>query len=269
MSGLASANLSDARIIPSVLIPYLGASISSPSPYRTAEEVAQDHLGTLGPQLGPVYNALSNEVISLHGKWNQYRQLYATSEERIELLNRSAGYFFWLLQETLIEDVLLHLARLTDLADHGRGRTNLTLRQLPDLISDLVLKKDVTELVERAVGSTAAACDWRNRRLAHRDLALALGPAGAHLATSRGPLQGVSRVDIGAALAAFRTILNRIEGHFWIGSQVGYEFFEGGRGDADSLVRCLQRGQKSYESRERRFEQGNPLPEDLQPEPEI
>ena len=239
------------------------------SPYRTADEVRHDHVNTLGPQLGPIYNALTNEITSLHGKWNQYRKLFATSEERIDLLNRSASYFFWLIQETLLEDVLLHLARLTDLADHGRGRTNLTLRQLPDLISDSALKRDVTDLVGRAVAATSAAVDWRHRRLAHRDLALALAPVGAQLATSRGPLAGVSRADIEAALAAFRNVLNRIEAYFWNGREVGYQYFEGGLGNADVLLQCLHRDRLACEARDRRFENRNLLPEDLQAEPEI
>src|SRR5262245_11757372 len=109
-----------------------GVAMSSPSPYRTAAEVYQDHIQTLGPQLGPVYNALTNEVTSLHGKWNQYRKLFMGSPKRIDLLNATAGYFFGVLQETLIEDILLHLAILTD-PPMSVGRPNLTLRQLPNL----------------------------------------------------------------------------------------------------------------------------------------
>lgn len=229
-----------------------------PSPHRTAAEVYQDHVQTLGPQLGPVYNALTNEVTSLHGKWNQYRKLFMGSPKRVDLLNEAAPYFFGVLQETLIENILLHLARLTD-PPMSVGRSNLSLRQLPDLISDPGLKSNLVNLVDKAVASCAAPRDWRNRHLAHRDLSLAIATSGV-------PLAGISPGDISAALTTFREVLNRIEGHFWKGSHVGYEYFEGGLGDADTLVRVLQRGKSAYRAQDRRFQEGKPLPEDLEVE---
>lgn len=60
---------------------------------KTADQVRDEHLRTLGPPLGPLYDALYNEVVWLHAKWNQYRILYAESPKRLELLNRTAGFF--------------------------------------------------------------------------------------------------------------------------------------------------------------------------------
>ena len=76
---------------------------------KTADEVRDEHLRTLGPELGPLYSALYDEVSWLHAKWKQYRILFAGSPERIELLNRVAGFFFYMIQNVLWEDVVLHL----------------------------------------------------------------------------------------------------------------------------------------------------------------
>ena len=95
----------------------------------SAEQVREKHLRDMGPELGAVYNALDRDVAWLHAKWNQYRQLYARSPERIALLNQVAGHFFGVVQDTLFEDVLLHLARLTDPAK-SVGNENLTLKRL-------------------------------------------------------------------------------------------------------------------------------------------
>ena len=54
-------------------------------------------------------------------KWAEYKELFGTSPRRIELLNSAAGLFFRILQDTLWEDALLHLCRLTDPAKmHGK-----------------------------------------------------------------------------------------------------------------------------------------------------
>jgi hypothetical protein len=164
----------------------------------------------MGPQLGPIYNALTNELVWLHGKWSQYRQLFAVSDKRIDLLNQTAGYFFGVIQITMFDDVLLHLARLTDPCESRKGKEivgNLTLRQLPEFASDPTIKANLADLVDKAHAACTVARDWRNRRIAHSDLTLAL-------ATSKDPLDGVSRADVEKALEAFRKALNLVEGHY-------------------------------------------------------
>lgn len=49
---------------------------------------------------------LSKDVVWLHGKREQFRMLYAENPKRVELLNRTAGFFFGMSQRMLWEDVL-------------------------------------------------------------------------------------------------------------------------------------------------------------------
>src|SRR3989304_10132230 len=96
----------------------------------TPDDVRKEHLASMGPRLGPVCNELLNEVAWLHAKWHEYKELYGEKPTRVELLNRAAGFFFRIVQDTLWEDTLLHVARLTDPPGSGR-RQNLTVFRLP------------------------------------------------------------------------------------------------------------------------------------------
>jgi AbiU2 len=76
-------------------------------------------------------------------------------------------------QDSLWEDTLLHLSRITDRPETG-GRENLTIQRLPGLVTDTALATELRTLVEQAVTRSAFARKWRNRRIAHSDLALAI-----------------------------------------------------------------------------------------------
>jgi AbiU2 len=226
----------------------------------SAEQVREKHIRDMGPELGAVYNALSNDVAWLHAKWNQYRQLYARSPERIDFLNTVAGHFFGMIEDILLEDILLHSARLTD-PPMSVGKGNLTLRRIPELVADVALRSELEELVEVAGKACESPRAWRHRRLAHRDLALAL-------ATSSDPLPGVSRADIEATLRAIRAVLNRLEMQYWQ-SETAYQPFIVSGGEADSVVQYLLMGVRAEQRHMERLRQGHLLPEALEPLDEI
>jgi len=188
-------------------------------------------------------------------KWNQYRQLYARSPKRIELLNQTAGHLFGLIQEILLEDVVLHLARLSERGQTA-GRENLSLRRLPALVLDKQLALEIEALVKAALTSCEFTRDWRNRHLAHRDLDLAL-------ATSADPLPGVSRADIEEALKSIRAVLNRLSMHY-MDSETAYQLVITHGREADSLVYYLLLGLRTQEKRLERLERGEFLPEDIE-----
>jgi hypothetical protein len=102
----------------------------------SAEEVLAECIRDMGPELGSEYYALRSEVVWLHAKWNLYRQLYARSAARVELLNRAAGHFFRVLQNMLVEDIVLHISRLLEKAPSSPDRRKLTLTGVPRLIAN-------------------------------------------------------------------------------------------------------------------------------------
>ena len=227
---------------------------------RTSEQVRDQHLRDMGPELGAVYDGLYNDVVWLHMRWKLYRQLFAKSQERLDLLNEAAGFFFHVVQDTLWEDVILQLAKLTD-SPRSAGKDNLSLRCLPVLVSEESLLSEIKSLLNTALVASGFARKWRNRRLAHRDLGLAL-------ATGGDPLPGISRADIEAALLAFRNLLNRLELHYW-NSTVGYEHSLIGPGDGDSLVHYLNRGVRAEHERRARLRSGRFVDQDIAGDEEV
>jgi hypothetical protein len=159
-----------------------------------------------------------------------------------------------MLQEELWDASLLRLARLTD-APKSVGNPNLTVQALPAMNADVQLRVEVTRLVEVAVAATAFCRDWRNRRIAHNDLKLALEQPTARLADA-------SRLQVKTALLSLTAVLNAIAGHYY---QTEIRFDVVGRiGGAEALLHVLSPGVKAQDARRKRFEDGKPLPEDFE-----
>jgi hypothetical protein len=203
--------------------------------YLSPEEVEQEHLQAMGPSLGPFYHLLYNDVMWLHAKWQEYRKLFA-SPESVSLLNSVAGFCFLVTQNAMWWDVLLHLTRLVDSPTSlGRAdKANVTLQALPVAIPDSSLALMVFGEVEEVKRRCAFAIDWRNRRIAHHDLALALqSPAAV-------PLADASRNSVEAALTSIRAALGLVHSHY-LKMEPGFEYFIAPLGDADSLLHHLRR----------------------------
>jgi hypothetical protein len=227
--------------------------------YSDAESVREEHLEILGPKLGPVYHELYNECAWLHIKWNQYVELYGAKPERIDLLNRSASLFFRVVQDALLEDTLLNLARLTD-PPKSAGKNNLTVQRLPALITDAEFRIEIQNLVDVAIDATAFARDWRNRHIAHKDLALALSE-GAE------PLAPASRKHVKDALLAVSRILQRIN-EFYFKSDLYFGPIAEPYG-ALALLYVIRDGVEAEERRQQRLRSGKLELEDIEPSREV
>jgi hypothetical protein len=229
--------------------------------YRSSKEVRNQHLDMLGPNLGPVYDALYNECLWLHFKWHQFVELYGSTTERIDLLNRAASRFFLHIQDTLWQDTLLHLTRLTDRGDFN-GKKNLTVQSLPNLISDLKFRDEIQHLVDEAVKATAFARDWRNRRIAHRDLALTLNKGAK-------PLANASRKHVTEALRAVCRIIERVN-EFYLKSYLSLDLVTKTiTDDAVSLLYVIRDGLDAEQKLQQRVRNRKLEPEDLRPRPKI
>jgi len=225
------------------------------------EELLATRIRDMGEPLGLVYDSLTKELTWLHVKWRLYRQLYAKSPERIDLLKRTAGHFFGVLRSALADDIAMHLARLTDAAQ-SFGHDNLTVQRLPKLLPQEV-KTDVDRLLDRIKTTCEPVRTWRNRRGAHTDLGIALS-------IEADPLPPISRAQIETALELLGAILNRLDTHYWKTAGTRYDaVVVAPPTDADSLVYYLMKGVRAEEHREQRLRDGKPLPEDLRPDEEI
>ena len=222
------------------------------SRYSTADEVKLEHIDKLGSALGLLYNELWNEVGWLYLKWANYVELFGTNPTRIDLLNKSAPVFFRIIQDTLFEDVLLHIARLTD-PPKSSGKKNLTIHCLPSLVN-AAIGVSVAEHVLNAIEKARFCRDWRNRHIAHRDFNLAMGEKIE-------PLELASRAKVKDALDSISRVLNVIS-EFYTQAVVVFDSI-GGPGGALDLLYVLDDGLEADIARRKRIEAGQYLQEDL------
>jgi AbiU2 len=186
-------------------------------------------------EIHELWVTLKAEVVWLHGRWIIYRQLYGTSQEHIDVLNRSASTFFNVLQKSLLNDVQLSISKLGDPAGTGTRR-NLTLSALLGELERIGEKSLVGKLSAAILSFDAACTKLRHRRnkwIAHFDLNTMIGSKVA-------PLEGPSRDEIEAALDALREAMNCVELHY-TESQTVYEQFVMNN-DGRHLISTLEQG---------------------------
>lgn len=224
-------------------------------PNFTAEESKAQYIQEMGEPLGSIFNALWQEVAWLHKVWSEYVELYATKESRVELLNKVAPSFFFIIQEGLWEQTLLHIARLTDPVKSA-GKQNLTIQRLPSLVSDVRAAANISSLVNQAVSDAEFCRDWRNRHLAHRDLDLALEKSAT-------PLSTANRQMVMTVMASIAKVLNAVSIHY-MKTDIAFHIGDPVDG-ALSLLHVLSDGLKANEERRARLELGETRPDDFGP----
>lgn len=220
---------------------------------RTAEEAKAEHLRLMGEDLGSIYDALWQQIAWVHAKWSEYLVLFGTKESRVDLLNSVAPSFWRLIQDSLWENVLLHIARLTDSPTTG-GKQNLTIQRLADLIGDVQTKAEVQELVVQALAASEFARDWRNRHIAHSDLHLSLSKAAQ-------ALKPASRQKVLEALQALAIAMNAVAAHYLDSTSL----FDASDGDAESMLYVLDDGLTADRARRERLLSGQYDPKEHQP----
>ncbi len=221
---------------------------------RTAEEAKQDYINHMGEALGKYYHALWKELSWLYSKWDEYEVLFGTKPSRIELMNNAAPRFFRMVQDSLWEETILHIARLTD-SKESCGKKNLSIQGLPDLICDNKLKGEINTLIDEARKQAEFCRDWRNRRIAHRDLKLAI-EEGIE------PLMPASRKKVKDALKAIAEVLNSVTKHY-SNSTTMFDMSGGGPGCALSLLCVIKDGLKAEKERTERIKKGEYKEDDL------
>jgi hypothetical protein len=169
-------------------------------------------------ELSETWQFLHNEVAWLHGRWTMYQQLYGTSPERIELLNRLARTFFGTIQAVQVDEIQLTLSRLGDPAGTGKRR-NLTLETLLQEIEALRidgLAAELRPLLLRFRETCEGIVERRNKVIAHNDFQTRQPGANA--------IAGASREEIERALDALRTFMRAVYA-FFERSHMAYEHF--------------------------------------------
>jgi|SRR5271157_4471436 len=181
-----------------------------------------------------IFNELKNQVIWVHTKWENYRQLFEASDTRLRLLNKCAHAFFLIIHNALIVDVLMSLSKLTDPAGK-RKRKTLSFEQLQKQVKkngDWGLASKLSEILGKLKEKSEEIQNYRNKRLAHLDLDITL---------KRAKLDNITVKMIEEVLALAGEYMNAIEGHYYQ-TEVLYEGVISSYGDGDALVAILKDG---------------------------
>ena len=173
----------------------------------THNEIRAEYVGLMGQDLGQLFHELEDQVSWLHYKWNELKELFGQGQDRIDLLNHVASNFFFFVQQTMFENVLLHLCRLTDPPKTFGKKPNLSLLSLAESISDASLRRDVTTATQILLKNSEFARDWRNRRLAHTDLTTFRNQHST-------PLPPVDAKSVEDALRSFGDLFDLIWRHY-------------------------------------------------------
>lgn len=210
---------------------------------KDEDQVRAEFLEHMGDQLGQLHFDLRREIIMLHAKWHEFTQLYAHSEERVKILNRVAPWFFFLLQRTLLNDVLLHLCRLTD-APEQLEHENLTLRRIPEELPPGELRESVEQRLANLLDAVKFARQHRNKKLAHLDLP-------TYRDEHPEPLQPATKQAVESALSITRSLMHEVQYHY-VGSKEAYEQVFAA-GDTQSLLGWLKKGIHAEDDKRKRL----------------
>jgi hypothetical protein len=199
----------------------------------------------LPPDIADVFDELDQHISSLHAHWLIFEQLFATSKERVELLNQCAPIFFRLCQDLFWDSVILSIGRLTD-PQKSAGKDTLSLDQLLSKV-DSAKYPDLRDSLNCQLTSLKTYCqplrDIRNRRLAHNDL-------GVALKSNPNPLPDVLKDEVDGTLQRIRELMNTIWSYFFPESELGYDVIM--PNDGEAIVAALEKAKKYREITRRR-----------------
>jgi len=191
---------------------------------------------TFPKKLDNVFERIESEVNLLHGYWITYRDLFGTSKERVDLLNESAAWFSYVIQNVLTDVVQLAFTKLADPVMTFGKKKNMSLELICEIVKELE-EDELLANLEESLSRFREKCEvfkmHRNKRIAHFDYTTHVDKIGE-------PLPGVSRAMIEDALKELRYFVNEVR-RFFTGVEAGYEYIKMVSG-GDALMEVLKRG---------------------------
>ncbi len=132
------------------------------------------------PDVERAYESLFSEAVSLKHAWSEYQILFNHSNDRLELLSHCARQFFEVVQRTLLREIILAIARLSDPVKN-RVQSNLPLRAIladPRVVARDDLRLRLTPIVDEFEACAKPFRKHRHKYIAHKDHSVALDANG-------------------------------------------------------------------------------------------
>jgi hypothetical protein len=188
------------------------------------------------PERNEVFKVVNSEITWLHTIWELLIQLYGSNDENIEIMNASAPQFFAILRTMLFDELVMTLNRLTDPAI-TRGKANASLEQLIiqiDQYENASLAASLTERLVKIRATHIAFRTWRDKKISHNDLLIALENESESLPE-------IPRKQAAAAIQEVTDFINEYSEAILGGIQ-SYVPFLVAHGDGNALLQQLKQG---------------------------
>jgi AbiU2 len=198
----------------------------------TADQIRADFEARLPGDLGSLFYILWSEVLSVHEIWATFSSLYLSGKPNRGLLDYCARSFFEDLEWILHDDVILRIRRVLDRPDY-RGNPNASLYLLVERLKEYTpdLVPDIQALLKSVKSDASPLTTIGNKRVAHRDLDVALHSKGLGLADA---------TLITNVLEQIGTIMNSIEEPYREEGEPRDYTDITARGNAESLLAYLR-----------------------------
>jgi hypothetical protein len=192
-----------------------------------------DAIVVLVEDYGRAFHHCCQELWSLSSRWDRYEALFG-SQERVDLLNKTSGQFWYDMQGILHEHILLSLCRLTDRTT-SMGKRNLSVSLIAEL-EPSTNKKRLLQRTQIANESTKFARSWRDKRIAHNDF--------GQITCMANEITPSTRAKIEKSILAIHDVLRWVQGKHFSGDMNLHDL---GSSDASALMRLLDDGLKYRE----------------------
>jgi hypothetical protein len=214
---------------------------------KSAEEILNNRIKVLGEEFGALYHSIYNQFHWILSKWIEYKELFATKESRIELLNNTAPSFFGMVQGILWENLLLGICKLTD-PQKSAGKRNASINSLNSYVRDEIFKSSVLAKANTLREKSVFSRDWRNRYISHADFDLAVDQNAE-------PLSEATRDKVERFIEEFQEYINMYE-KFYFNSTIAFGALSSYK-SALSLLNILDEGFEAKEERMKRLRSGS------------
>ena len=145
----------------------------------TGQDNRAQFIGELGSVVGDEYYKLYSYWVDARFQLEEYKKLFG-DRVTVEMLNAVGAQFFGNIQQIMLDNLILHITRLTDSPKTGSYR-NLSIESLqiriendanirnPQRFRDSESRTELSQLVKDAQDTADFARLHRNKRLAHLD----------------------------------------------------------------------------------------------------
>lgn len=210
------------------------------------EHICNKFINGMGNELGTLFFTIQKELLITTKKWEEYKDLFSTKGSRIDLMKKSAPLFFTLYEDSLVNDVLQSISRITDPPHLERKYKNASLGMILSLIKEKELYRKVAVDINSLNELVKSVRHLRDKKISHIDYETLLNQQNVTV--------NVDSKNIEDSLQKAHDIFNTIEDYFCKSKTVFSSFPS--MGGAYELLRIIDLGLELEKMDEQKLRSG-------------